>query len=470
MSYDDTHEFIRVLESRGELRRIGTEVSPDVEIAEITRSVRDANGPALLFENVKGVGFPILTNVFGSYERLKIALDLEDFDSVSREILDLFLTLGHEMSFSDKMTLLSRLARIVSLFPKRVRTGSCKDVVVRRPSLHMLPAIRCLPEESSRSVSLCSCFVVPPAGGVQNVSMCRMVVFDKVTAGIKWSLHDEIVAILSEHKKLGRAMEVAVVLGGDPATMYSATVSLPRNIDKMIFAGLLRNSAVELIKCETVDIWVPAHSEIVLEGYVELSDPETAESLEASTRHLPVFHLKHITHRRNAICPATVVDGESSDMDFMAWATERIFLPLLRLQLPEIVELNTPLEGIMKGCVIVSIRKRYPGHARKVMHALWGMEQTMLAKEIIVVDEFVDPHDVSSVLDRVLRMVDFDMDLEIVRGPVSESSSDYGYKFGIDATVRLPGEAQRETRVAEKRMIREVGSAVIARWKSRIPL
>lgn len=467
MSYHDIHEFIRVLESREELRRIDVEVSPDLEIAEIARTVRNENGPALLFENVKGVGFPILTNIFGSLERLKLALGIDDFDSVGKQILDLFSRLGSEMSFSDKMTFLSKLARVASLFPKRAKSGACKDVPVRRPSFHILPAIR-WERENLPTISFCLCLAAPPNGGVQRMSMCKMEVFNEVTAGIQWNAHDEMVGVLAEYGELGIPMEVAVVLGGDPATMYSATVPVPNSFDKMILAGLLRDSAVELVKCETMDIWVPAHAEIVLEGNVELSHARTPGFINTLGKEVPVFHLRHITHRKNAICPATVVGSGPLDMDVMARATERLVLPLLRLQFPEVVELNTPLEGVLKDCVIISIKKRYPGHARKIMHAFWGIDLTMLAKEIIVVDESVNPHDTASVMERVLGIVDFDRHIEIVRGPVSDRDSGYGCKIGIDATTRFPGEVQREISPVEKRMMRDVASAVVARWNSEI--
>jgi 4-hydroxy-3-polyprenylbenzoate decarboxylase len=466
MSYHNMHEFVCALESRQELRRIQVEVNPDLEIAEITRSVSGGDGPALLFENVKGVGFPILTNVFGTFARMKFALGLEDFEGVTKEISELFCALGHEISFADKMMLLSRLAKVGSLFSRRVRFGSCKDVIVRRPSFDMLPAIKCLPEETGRSMSLCSCFVVPATGGMQHVSVCKVQVFDGLTAGIKWSLHDEIAAVFSEYKELGKAMEVAIVLGGEPAAMYSASISLPRYLDKMIFAGLLKGSAVELVKCDTVNIWVPAHSEIVLEGYVKPSDWRNEEAFESCREQWTVFNLRHITYRKNAICPVSVSGMSPSDTDFMAKATERIFLPLLRLQLPELVEFNSPLEGVLKGCVIVSIKKRYPGHARKVMHALWGLQLTMLANEIVVVDDSVDPHDTSLVVKHVLSRVDFDRDLEVIRGPVGESNLGYGLKIGIDATAKMPVENQRTAWMAEKCISRDCGSSVKARWIS----
>ena len=452
MAFKDLREFIAELEKRGELKRIKAPVSPELEITEITDRVSKAYGPALLFENVPGYEMPVLMNAFGSFERMKLALGVERIDEIGEEFLSILNPEDLPVTMFEKLKMLPKLAKLSNFSPKIVKNGPVKEVIIKdNPDLNKLPVLKCWPQDGGRFITLPLVITKDPETGRRNIGMYRMQIYDGKTTGMHWHMHKDAAHFYQKAKRMGKPLEVAVALGGDPATIYAATAPLPPSIDEFLFAGFIRKEPVELVKAETGDLEVPAHAEIVIEGYV---DPDELRlegpfgdhtGYYSLTDYYPVFHVTAITHRRNPIYPATIVGKPPMEDCYMAKATERIFLPFLKLILPEIVDLNLPLEGVFHNCAIVSIKKRYPGHARKVMNALWGMGQMMFTKMIIVVDEQVNVQNLSEVMWKVFNNIDAKRDLMIVEGPLdildhASPLPNYGSKLGIDATKKWPSE------------------------------
>ena len=445
MAYEDLNEFVRSLEQRGELRRIRVEVDPDLEITEITDRVCKRGGPALLFERVRGYDVPVLINAFGSVRRMCLALKVEGLDEIGAEV-DEFLALKVPARWTEKLGALPKLKRLLDMAPKRVTRAPCQEVVeTERPSLDGLPILRCWPGDGGPFITLPVVITKHPETGVRNAGMYRMQVFDERTTGMHWHPHKGGAHHYRVAERLGRRLEVAVALGPDPAVTYAATAPVPDDMDEFTFAGFLRKRRVELTRCATVDLEVPANAQIVLEGYVEPGERRQEGPFGDHTGFYslpdlyPVFHLTAVTRRKRPIYPATVVGKPPMEDCFLGKATERIFLPALRRQVPEIVDMNLPVEGVFHNLAIVSIDKRYPGHARKVMHALWGMGQMVFTKIIVVVDREVDVHNLSEVLWRVGNAIDPKRDIEFTVGPAdvldhAAQISGLGSKMGIDAT------------------------------------
>jgi len=479
MAYRDLREFIGLLEKRGELRRISTPVDCDLEITEITDRVSKKNGPALLFENVIGYDVPILTNTFGSMKRMALALGVDHLDIIADEVRS-FLKLPF-LTFESKLDMLKLMPiakRIMDCFPRYVKNGPCKEVIIKEEDvdLRKIPVLKCWPGDGGPFVTLPLVFTKNPRTGKRNVGMYRLQVFDKNTTGMHWHMHHNGAENYRDSKAMGKRIEVAVAIGGDPALIYAASAPLPRDIDEVIFAGFLRKKPIELVKCETVDLEVPADAEYVLEGYV---DPEELRAEGPFGDHTgyysqvdryPVFHIKCITHRKKPIYPATVVGKPPMEDCYLGKATERLFLPVLQLQLPEIVDLNLPLEGVFHNCAIISINKAYPAHAKKVMHAVWGMGQMMFTKMIIIVDEHVNIHDLSEVWWRVYNNIDAARDVVIVEGPLdaldhSSPNAHFGSKMGIDATKAWRSEGYTRDWPEEITMSEAVKKRVDEKWK-----
>jgi len=475
MAYRDLREFIKVLESKGLLKRVTVEVDPVLEIAEINDRVVKARGPAILFERPKGSKFPVLVNAFGSFERMKLALEVESLDSIGERILE-FLEPEIPTNFMQKLKALPKLKRLTDFVPKIVKSGPCKEVIEKdNPSLDIFPILKTWPGDGGRFITLPMVFTKDPETGERNCGMYRMHVYDSRTTGMHWHMHKDGARHYRKAEQMGRRLEVAVAIGSDPAVIYSATAPLPEGVDEMLFAGFLRNSAVELVKCETVDLEVPANSEIVLEGYCEPGERRIEGPFGDHTGYYsladeyPVFHITCITYRKDAIYPATIVGKPPMEDCYIAKATERIFLPLIRKQLPEIVDMNLPIEGVFHNIAIVSIDKRYPGHARKVMYALWGMGQMSFTKAIVVVDKWVNVQDPREVIWRMGNNVDPKRDIVIVEGPldVLEHASDipaFGGKIGIDATKKWPSEGFHRQWPEEIKMSDEIKKKVTERW------
>ena len=476
MAYKDLRDFLKVLEAKGLLKRISTEVDPVLEMAEINDRVVKAKGPALLFERPAGSKIPALVNAFGSFERMKLALEVDNLDEIGGRILE-FLEPEIPTNFMEKLKALPKLKKLSDFIPKIVRSGPCKEVIIRdNPSLDMFPILKTWPEDGGKFITLPMVFTKDPETGERNCGMYRMHVYDSKTTGMHWHIHKDGARHYRKAEQRGERLEAAVAIGSDPAVMYSATAPLPEGIDEMLFAGFLRNATVELVKCETVDVEVPANAEIVLEGYVEPGERRTEGPFGDHTGYYsladeyPVFHITCITHRKDAIYPATIVGKPPMEDCFIGKATERIFLPLLKKQLPEIVDMNLPLEGVFHNFAVLSIDKRYPGHARKVMYALWGMGQMSFTKAIVIVDKWVNVQDLSEVVWRIGNNVDPKRDTVIVEGPldVLEHASDipaYGGKIGIDATKKLPSEGFHREWPNEIVMSEDVRRLVSNRWK-----
>jgi 4-hydroxy-3-polyprenylbenzoate decarboxylase len=452
MAYSDLREFIAALERQGELKRIPFEVDPVLEIAEFADRAVKCGGPALLFEKPKGSSVPVFINGFASMRKMEIALEVESVEEVARRISE-YLEMRMPQGLVGKLKMLPKLAEMGSFFPKTVSTGPCKEVIRRENfSLFDYPILQCWPKDGGRFITLPMVFTRNPETGKRNCGMYRMQVFDERTTGMHWQTHKQG----AEHyRRLSAAgaqrMDVAAAIGSDPATMYSAILPLPPDLDEMMIAGFLRGKPVEMVKCETSDLEVPANAEIVLEGYVEPGETRTEGPFGDHTGYYsledqyPVFHVTCITQRRNPIYATTIVGRPPMEDYYMGKAIERIFLPLMRLQLPEVRDISMPAEGVFHNLILVSIRKSYPLHARKVMHAIWGLGQAMFSKCIVVVDEEVDVQNPREVAWRALNNIDPQRDIEFVLGPVDSLDHasrlpNFGSKMGIDATRKWPEE------------------------------
>jgi 4-hydroxy-3-polyprenylbenzoate decarboxylase len=521
LAYNDLREWIAALESAGELKRIGAEVDPVLEITEIADRVSKGaarkygrpGGPALLFENVKGAnGIPVLINQFGSERRMLMALGVDRLDDVAERIRQL-LNMKSPEGFLEKLKMLPMLADMGKFFPRAVSTGPCKEVIRKKDmSLLDFPVLQCWPQDAGRFITLPCVITRDPKSGKRNMGMYRMQIYDATTAGMHWQRQkvaaehyrdrlragvgsagarsappDKRAAVdimarsgggsmLAEGDRPGGKMEVAVAIGTDPALTFSAIVPAPPEIEEFIIAGFLRQKPVDLVKCETVDLEVPANAEIILEGYVQLDELRTEGPFGDHTGfysledEYPVFHLTCITHREKPVYSTTIVGKPPMEDGFMGKAVERIFLPLMKLTLPEIVDVNLPVEGIFHNLMIVSIRKSYPGHARKVMNGIWALGQAMFTKCIVVVDEDVDVQNVADVVLKVFNHIDPERDIQFTLGPVDSLDHasrlpNFGSKMGIDATRKWPTEGFNRPWPDEILMDEKTKELVDKKWK-----
>jgi 4-hydroxy-3-polyprenylbenzoate decarboxylase len=477
MAYDDLREFIRALEKGGQLKRIKEEIDPELEVTEITDRVSKSGGPALLFESVKGSKLPLLINALGSRQRMLTALGVKDYAEITERIIEL-VDVKSPQGLLDKIKMIPRLADAGRMFPKVVRNGPCKDRILKEGefSLLDLPAIKCWPEDGGRYITMPLVFTNNPATGKRNCGMYRMQVYDGETTGMHWQIHKHG----AQHfRNLGRAgaerLEVAAAIGADPATVFAAIMPLPEDLDEMMIAGFLREKPVEMVRCETIDVMVPASAEIVLEGYVDASERRTEGPFGDHTGYysledeFPVFHVTCVTHRKDPIYQTTVVGKPPMEDCWMGEAIERIFLPLMQRQFPEIVDYHMPFAGVFHNLMIVSIRKDYPGHARKVMNSIWSLPQAMLTKCIVVVDRDTDVRDLNAVTWRVLNNVDPERDIQFMLGPVdqldhSSRLPNYGSKMGIDGTRKWKSEGFDRPWPKEIQMSEEVRRRIDQLW------
>jgi 4-hydroxy-3-polyprenylbenzoate decarboxylase len=504
LPFDDLRQWIAALDHAGELKRIHTEADPILEITEITDRVSksktgEPGGPALLFQNLKGhPGQQLLINQFGSESRMRLALGVDSFDEFADRI-KMFLDVKSPQGFLDKLKMLPLLTEAGKFFPKTVPTGPCKEVI-RHDNFSLLdfPILQCWPQDAGRFITLPCVTTRDPKSGKRNLGMYRLQVYDGQTTGAHWQ-RQKVAAehyrqalrkagstaadntpkegapsfassakggnhtavglmartsggqVLSEKNHPTGKMEVAVAIGTDPAVTFSAIVPAPPDVEEYLIAGFLRAAPVELVKCETVNLEVPATSEIVLEGYVNLDELRTEGPFGDHTGFYsledlyPVFHVQCITHRKDPIYATTIVGRPPMEDAYMGKAVERVFLPLMRLTIPELIDVNLPIEGVFHNLMIVSIRKSYPGQARKVMNAIWSLGQAMFTKVIIVVDEDVDVQDLADVTLKVLNHIDPERDIQFTLGPVDSLDhasrlANYGSKMGIDATRKWPTE------------------------------
>ena len=520
MAYEDLREWIKALENAGELKRITEEVSPELEITEITDRVSKIGaagashpkgkaatkasyapgGPALLFENVKGhPGHKVLINQFGSERRMAMSLGVKNLDEIAGRITALMNFKPPTGGLFDKLKMLPQLGALTAAIPKTVsaREAPCKQVILKDNfDLNAFPILKCWPHDGGRFITLPCVHTRDPKSGKRNIGMYRMQVYDGQTTGMHWqrqkvaaehyrnllrravaegsqfgesTAHVQAMAEsaggavsipdgpigglpqVSFAKEKGSRLEVAVAIGTDPATTFAAIVPAPPEVEEFMISGFLRGKSLEIVQCETVDLQVPAHAEIILEGYVELGELREEgpfgdhTGFYTMTDLYPVFHLTCITHRRDPIYAATIVGKPPMEDAWMGKAVERIFLPAMRLQIPEIVDIHLPVEGVFHNLMLVSIRKSYPGQARKVMNAIWSLGQAMFTKCIVVVDEDCDVQDIGEVVLRVTNNIDPERDIQFTLGPIDSLDHasrlpNYGSKMGIDATRKWKAE------------------------------
>src|SRR5437773_4803447 len=468
----DFRSWIALLEREGELVRVAAEVDPHLEMTEITDRTVKAGGPALLFEHPKGSSHPLLINQFGTERRMCLALGVERLDDVAAKLEDV-LEMQPPQGLVDKVRGLKKLKSIADSLPQTARRGPAQEIVVTGDDvdLEALPIQTCWPGDVAPFITLPAVITKDPRTGTRNVGMYRMQVLDRATTAMHWQIHKDGRA---DYLATDGRIEVAVALGLDPVTTYSASAPLPKHIDEFMLAGFLRGEAVDLVKCKTVDLEVPADSEIVLEGYIEKGELGEEGPFGDHTGYysppepFPVFHLTCMTMRRDAIYPSIVVGKPPQEDAWLGKATERIFLPAIRMTVPEIVDYDLPVAGAFHNCVIVSIRKAFPGHAKKVMHAIWGLGMLSLSKSVVVVDEFVDVHDYEQVFFHACANVDPGRDVLISEGPLDHldhapSHQFFGGKLGIDATAKGPAEGTREW-PEEIVMSAEIRELVDRRW------
>src|SRR5215217_8008636 len=468
----DLREWIARLEREGELVRVAAEVDADLEITEIVDRVVKSGGPALLFENVEGARHPLLINQFGTEKRMCMAFDAPSLDHVARKLEDV-LEMQPPQGLVEKVKGLQKLKSIADSLPKRVRSGVCQEVVLTGDdvNLDLLPIQRCWPGDPAPFITLPAVITHDPRTGVRNVGMYRMQKVDRRTTYMHWQIHKDGRA---DYLLADGRLEVAVALGLDPITAYSASAPLPKHIDELMLAGFLKGSPVELVRGKTIDVDVPASAEIVLEGYIErdelgLEGPFGDHTgFYTAAEPFPVFHVTAMTMRRDAIYPSIVVGKPPQEDAWLGKATERIFLPAVKMTVPEIVDYDLPVAGVFHNICIVSIRKAFPGHARKVMSAIWGLGMLSLTKAVVVVDEHVDVHDYQQVFFYVGANVDPKRDVVLTEGPLDHldhapSLQFIGGKLGIDATAKSPAEGAREW-PPEIEMSPEVKELVSQRW------
>ena len=486
MAHQDLREFIQKLDKEGELRRIRTEVDPVLEITEVTQRIArdpkrspDSVGSALLFEKPRGSRIPLLINAFGSVRRICLAFEVAALEEVAERIQG-FLKMDSPQGLFDKIKMLPKLAELGSFFPKTVKTGSCKEVKHHGKNVNLLdfPILKCWPQDGGRFITFPLVFTNNPDTGKRNVGMYRMQVFDERTTGMHWQTQKHG----AEHFRSARTkspegrIPVSVAIGADPATALSGMLPIPPDLDEMMFAGFLRREPVEMVQCETNELEVPANAEIVLEGYVNLNELRTEGPFGDHTGFYslegdyPVFHVECVTHRKDPVYLTTVVGPPPQEDYFMGYAVERVFLPVMKMQYREIVDVAMPAEGIFHNLMIVAIRKSYPGHARKVMNAIWSLGQAMFTKVLVVVDHDVDVHDYREVVWKALCAIDPERDVQFSFGPMDTLDhaarlQDFGSKMGIDATRKWPSEGFVRPWPDEIKMDDATQARIAALWK-----
>ncbi|WP_449245894.1 menaquinone biosynthesis decarboxylase [Desulfarculus baarsii] len=447
-------QFVNDLEKRGWLRRIAEEVDPFLEVTALCDPVMKAGGPALLFEKTKGGGRPIAINLFGSRQRMAAALGVERLEDVAARIRAMM-----EMEIPDGLwakvrSALPKLKQLAAFKPKEVKNAPCQEVILEgaRASLDILPILTCWPGDAGPFITLPQVITADPQTGRQNIGMYRMQKFGPQTTGMHWHRHKGGAAHLAKARALGQKLPVAVALGGPPATTYAACAPLPEAVDELMFSGFLLESPLRVTKAVSCDLLVPAEAEAVIEGYVDPAEPMRVEgpfgdhtgfySLEDK---YPVFHVTHITHRKDFIYPATIVGRPPMEDFYLGLATERIFLPLLQAVLPEVVDYHMPAEGVFHNLVFVAIDKQYPGHAFKVMNALWGTGQMMFAKVLVIVDKHVNVQDPQEAWWEALNHIDPQRDVLFTRGPADalDHAAQLPWlhsKMGLDGTRKTADE------------------------------
>jgi len=508
MSYPDLQSYIQALDERGYLKRVSVKVDPVLEISAIADRMCKLEaaekmepppsdpvhgrwgGHALLFENVKDADWPVAINLFGSYERIRMALGCGSLEELAQQVESL-INPQVPSTLIDKMKKLPELVKLASYPPKGVRQGICQDVVQTDPvDLSRLPIIQCWPhdgmggyagkpseikEGSGQYITLGGIYSRDPDTGEDNVGMYRVQLHGKKTMAVHWHMHHDGARHYRKYATAKKPMPLAIVLGGDSVLPYAATCPLPPNVSELLFAGFLKGSAIECVSCKTIPLNVPANAEIVIEGWVDPREkiwegPFGDHTGFYSAADLyPRFTATAITHRRQPVYPTTIVGCPPMEDYYFGKATERIFLPLLKMLVPDIIDYHLPMFGSFHNCAFVKIKKEYPYQARRVMHSIWGAGQMAYTKMIVVVDDYVDVHDEQAVLFHLCANTDFSRDLETVTGPLDildHASVQYGGggKLGIDATRKIPGEGQIRDWPDLLSMTEDIKQRVQQRW------
>lgn len=477
MAYERLGDFMDELERDGELVRVSAEVDPVLEIAEITDRVSKVEGPALFFERVKGHEMPVAINLLGSTARMCRALGVKSFDEMGERIAGLIKP-AVPQGWVEKLKMVPQLAQLANIPPKIVKAGACQQVVKigSDVDLNELPVLQCWPLDAGKFITFGQVFTRSPESGERNVGVYRLQLRDPNTTAMHWHTHHDGCQHYLQYKKRGERMPIAVALGGDPIYPFMAVAPLPPNTDECLFGGFLRGKPVELVQCRTIEMEVPADAEIVIEGYVDPAEPLVTEgpfgdhtgfySLEDQ---FPVYHVTAVTHRSNPVYPTTIVGRPPMEDYYMGKAVERLFLPLVKMFIPEIVDYDLPIFGVFHNFCFVSIKKTYPQQARKVMHAIWGLGQMMLSKIIVVVDAGVNVHDADEVWFHVGANVHPGRDVLFCEGPTdildhAAPVCGVGHKMGIDATAKLSDEGHPRPWPPPQVMSREIKDLVTSRW------
>ena len=451
MPIEDTHEFITELEKNGELKRVKTQVDSNLEIAEILRREMYSNGSAILFENVKGYDIPVLGNAFGSMKRLEIGLEMTDFTEIGQRIADM-TKMDIPSGFLNKIKKLPELSKMASSFPKAESRGPVTEITSSDASFDDFPILKSWPNDAGRFITLGLVATKHPETGVRNLGVYRMQIIDKTHALMHWQKHKRGAHHGDISKDRGEKIPAAVIIGGEPATIFSSIAPVPEGLDKYLFAGITRKEGIKTVKCKTIDLDVPANAEIVLEGYVDPEDIRDEGPFGDHTGYYtpaepyPTFTLTGIMRRKDPIYVTTVVGKPVLEDAYIGKVIERSFLPLIRMLQPEVVDYSMPAAGWFQGLAIISIKKRYPGQAKKVMMGLWGMGQLSLTKTFVVVDDDINVHDMNDVIWAITTRADAARDTIIINNTPTDTLDpasplvNLGSKMGIDATQKTKEE------------------------------
>ncbi len=471
MPFADLRDWIEHLRAAGELVEVDAEVDPRLEITEIVDRVVKAGGPALLFRHVRGSELPLLINQFGTERRMAMAFGVERLDALGERVRSV-LEMTPPEGIGEKIRALGKLKSLADSRPRSVSSGPCQEVVLDPPSLDALPIMTCWPGDGGPFITLPAVITRDPRSGLRNVGMYRLQRLGPDRLAMHWQIHKDAAA---DWRGMGERMDVAVALGVDPVTAYTASAPLPKHVDELMLAGFLRGRPVELVRARTVDLEVPARAEIVIEGYVQKGELADEGPFGDHTGYytpvepFPVLRVTAVTMRRDAIYPSIVVGVPPQEDVWLGKATERMFLPAIQMTMPELVDYDLPAAGVFHNLAIVSIRKAFPGHARKVMHAIWGTGLLSLTKGIVVVDDWVDVHDYEQVLWQAGANVDPARDVVLADGPLDHldhapTLQFLGGKLGIDATAKLPSEGYLRGWPEVIAMDAETRATVDRRW------
>ncbi len=475
MPIEDTHEFIEELEKNGELKRVETEVDADLEIAEILRREMYAKGSAILFENVKGYDMPVLGNAFGSMKRLEIALEMTDFTEIGQRIADM-TKMDIPSGLLNKIKKLPELSKMASSFPKAETSGPVTEITSSDASFDDLPILKSWPNDAGKFITLGLVATRHPKTGTRNLGVYRMQIIDKTHALMHWQKHKRGAHHGDIAKERGEKIPTAIIIGGEPATIFSSIAPVPEGLDKYLFAGITRKEGIKTVKCKTIDLDVPANAEIVLEGYVDPEDIRDEGPFGDHTGYYtpvepyPTFTLTGIMRREDPIYVTTVVGKPVLEDAYIGKVIERSFLPLIQMLQPEVVDYSMPSAGWFQGLAVISIKKRYPGQAKKVMMGLWGMGQLSLTKTFVVVDDDINVHDMNDVIWAITTRADAARDTIIINNTPTDTLDpasplvNLGSKMGIDATQKTKEEGYEREIQQQVKVDNETKNLVDSKW------